>query len=354
MSLCRVRIAHRLPKSAAFFYNPQISGIKFFTLAVRITPKIQSVAFDVANWEADAEFGVFPQGARAKDAIIAPDAPPEAVIIPGRRYLFKHSRRNFPDQFWCEIVAYRIGCLLGVKVPPAFAAWNSSTGISAALIEWFYVDGHEAFVWGGDFLQAMRPGYDRDQGSQHNLQDITALMRSMIFRKILKPADWRQWWVDALLFDALIGNTDRHQDNWGFVIQANGQGFKLSPLFDNGTSLGHERLTSKVEAWTDEKVDWYIGKGCHRLKWSLEEWPPTDGHLNLLRKVLSEWPQTCQTARQRLDFTEHELAQALDDLTGLEVPVRLSPERRSFMLRLLRRRLELLKELLHECPPTHY
>ena len=34
---------------------------------MRIAPKIQTAAFDVASWEVDAEFG-FPQGARAKDA----------------------------------------------------------------------------------------------------------------------------------------------------------------------------------------------------------------------------------------------------------------------------------------------
>jgi hypothetical protein len=77
----------------------------------------------------------------------------------------------------------------------------------------------------------------------------------------------------------------------------------------------------------------------------MDELNPTKGHLNLLRKVLSEWPQTCQTARQRLDFSETELAEAFDDLTALDVPVCFSLERRSFMLRLLRRRHELLKEL---------
>ena len=320
---------------------------------MRIPPKIQAAAFDVAQWESDAEFAIFPQGARAKDAVFAPDSPPEPVIIPGRRYLFKHSRRNYPDQFWAEVVAYRIGCSLGIEVPPAFAAWNSKTKTCAALIEWFYVDGQEAFMWGGDFLQAIRPGYDLDRGNQHNLQDIKDLMRRMILSKVFKT-DWRQWWVDALLFDALIGNTDRHQDNWGFVIQTNGLSLRLSPLFDNGTSLGHERLIDKVEGWTDADVNRYVGKGCHLLKWSLDEQPPTNGHMNLLRRALSEWPQTCQTARQRLDFTVVELTQVFDDLTDLDVPVRLSFERRSFMLRLLRRRFELLKELLNDCPPTHY
>ena len=118
---------------------------------MRIPPKIQAATIDVAEWEVDAEFGVFPQGARAKDAVFASAFPPDPAITPGRRYLFKRSKRSYPDQFWGEVVAYRIGSLMGLFVPPAFVAWNSETGISAALIEWFYSDGLEAFVMAGIF-----------------------------------------------------------------------------------------------------------------------------------------------------------------------------------------------------------
>jgi hypothetical protein len=154
---------------------------------MRITPLIQSVLFDVAAWDVDAEFGVFPQGSRAKDAIFAPESPPESILIASKRYLFKRSRRNYPDQFWGEIVAYRIGCLLGVPVPPAFASWNSDTEHCAALIEWFYADRNEAFVMAGDFLQRVQPEYDREHGAQHNLADISRLLRSFAIHKILEP-----------------------------------------------------------------------------------------------------------------------------------------------------------------------
>ena len=65
---------------------------------MRIAPKIQTAAFDLASWEVDAEFGVFPQGARAKDAVFAPDPPPEPVIIRGHRYLFYQPALALPDK----------------------------------------------------------------------------------------------------------------------------------------------------------------------------------------------------------------------------------------------------------------
>lgn len=311
---------------------------------MRIQPLIQTAVFDVADWEVDAEFGVFPQGARAKDAVFAPSPPPEPVITPSKRYLFKRSKRSYPDQFWGEVVAYRVGCLLGLQVPPAFAAWNSQTGHCAALIEWFYNDNNEAFVMAGDFLQKIRKDFDRKHGAQHNLIDNMHLLRAFAIRKLLEPG-WRQWWVDALLFDALIGNTDRHQDNWGLIFIRTEQvaRCRLAPLFDNGTSLGHERFTDRVSSWTAADYDRYISKGTHQLKWALTD--PLRGHFSLLQRALEEWPDTRETAGVRLNFSFDELSDAVADLVQLAATIPLSSERLEFMLRLLGYRLALLRAL---------
>jgi hypothetical protein len=53
------------------------------------------------------------------------------------------------------------------------------------------------------------------------------------------------------LLDAVIGNTDRHQDNWATIRSA--AGHRLAPSFDHASSLGFllsdeervERLTTK-------------------------------------------------------------------------------------------------------------
>ncbi|WP_322104974.1 hypothetical protein [Paraburkholderia sp. J41] len=128
-----------------------------------IAPRCQQATIEVAHWEVDAEFGIFPQGARAKDAVFAPDLPADPCVAPHKRYLFKRSKRSYPDQFWGEIVAYRVGCRIGLQVPPAFSAVNSETGYPAALIEWFY-DDQERFVLAGDYLQSIVRDFDRVKG----------------------------------------------------------------------------------------------------------------------------------------------------------------------------------------------
>jgi HipA-like C-terminal domain len=312
-----------------------------------IQPLIQSVPFDVSDWEVDSEFGVFPQGARAKDALFAPNESPDSVIVAGKRYLFKRSKRSYPDQFWGEIIAYRIACLLGVQVPPAFTAYNSRTGYSAALIEWFYSDGKELFVTAGDFLQKIQPDFDRKYGAAHNMADNIRLMRTFTREKVL-DSGWRKWWIEALVFDTLIGNTDRHQDNWGFVFFHLDKIFKcnLAPLFDNGTSLGHERFPGLVAGWRDADFTRYINKGQHHVKWALaENQPAIQGHFELLRKALEEWPETQDEVSAKLNFSQSELSDAVSDLCHYDVPVPLSTDRITLILSLLKRRHTLLKSL---------
>ena len=43
-----------------------------------------------------------------------------------------------------------------------------------------------------------------------------------------------------IIFDALIGNSDRHHSNWGYIIEENNKTYsniRFSPLYDNGSQL---------------------------------------------------------------------------------------------------------------------
>lgn len=73
----------------------------------------------IDEWQRDDTYeGVYPSGARVKDAYFSPQTPEHTCIRPNWRYLFKLSRNHFPWQFWCEIIAYRLGRVIGVDVPP--------------------------------------------------------------------------------------------------------------------------------------------------------------------------------------------------------------------------------------------
>ena len=214
----------------------------------------------IDNWQKDDTYeGVYPSGARVKDAYFSPKEPEDRCIKSNWRYLFKLSRRRFPWQFWCEIIAYRFGSVVGIKVPPAHIGHNKKYGKEgvdtyAALIEWFYDDKEKRYISGGQIMVKLIENFDRDTGKKHNLETIRQFFLNN--EEILK------YWAEILTFDTLIGNIDRHQDNWGFIIERSvKQSFEsigLSPAFDNGTALCYEILEQNIDNFDDtDKLERY-------------------------------------------------------------------------------------------------
>lgn len=207
---------------------------------------------DIAGWDIHQEYEVFPVGARDKSLLVCPSPAPFDFCLPGHNYLFKEAIKSandpgkprHPDQYWAELIAFRIGRLMRLTLPPVFVAIDSERDEPGTLNEWFMGypgSGDERYFPGGDYMQRRIPGYDREKGKQHNLETIIELSRVLKRGKWLTH-DWRRYWGLCLCFDALIGNTDRHQENWGLIWSEEGPTARFTPYFDNGTSLGHEAL----------------------------------------------------------------------------------------------------------------
>ncbi len=209
-----------------------------------------SEIIDVTTWASDEFSDPFPQGARDKKAVECLTPAPYSFLRAGHRYLFKQSNENYPAQYWAEVIAYRVGCLIGVQVPPAFVAEDHSNDrLPAALIEWFYQwdEPNVRYVSGGDYIERIVPNFDRKKGTGHNLQAIMRFSQVYETSGILEGSV--EHWAKVLTFDAIIGNTDRHQDNWGVLYKNDEDGVlraEFSPAFDNGTALGHEIVDHKL------------------------------------------------------------------------------------------------------------
>lgn len=315
---------------------------------------------DETHWQIDPEYnGMFQKGARDKTALFG-ISPPYNFITPtiaqedgepklSHRYLYKLSNFRFPEQFWVEVFAYRFGCLIGVPVPPAFVAVNSSEPNCGALIEWFYGAG-QGYHDGGLYMKRHIPDFDDKEGVQHNWETMETIRQDL---QISFEGDWFAEWARIFIFDALIGNTDRHQDNWGIVISYGldkSEQYHLSPAFDNGTSMGHELLpdkhfTGSGKYTTDDHLKThYIRKGIQHMKWTAMG-PRITFH-EFIAKFIVQHPEQIDTMRACLDFSLTDVEEMLMNLATIDIAQRLSEERARFMVRLLRLRRELLLDML--------
>lgn len=308
-------------------------------------------AIDVDAWRVDDEHEIFPFGARDKKMLWSPNN-----VTPTLKqdwpYLFKQSRKSYPEQFWMEIIAWIVGEHMGIPVPKALPAFRRSDEnkidiVCGALLEWFYDPKSENFIHAGDYFRNRIPDFDDKLGSQHNLADLKIICRAHAIKSNLKT-DWKLWVFDFLLFDCLIGNSDRHQENWGIVFSpgADRQESRLSPLFDNGTSLGHERFIHKVKNWDPSARKSYILDGYHHIRAVRSDPEHRLGHVESVELLLAQEASARAHIEMRLDFDFELLAHQIRNLCLIQIPLPLTPERAEWAISLLRIRYGLIKELL--------
>jgi len=324
------------------------------------TIQLTTQAVDVADWRRDEEFAEYPEGARDKTLLYCPLPKPYNFLKADHRYLFKRSSPRYPEQFWVEIIAYLLGIQMDILVPPAFVAYDSKQNQCGALIEWFLKTpgklSRETYIPGGDYCQQYIPNFDRKKGTQHSFETVSQIFNDLTQRYPSFNINWHDYWAKVFVFDALIGNTDRHQDNWGIIATqtyidnqppVSYEKMRISPVFDNGTSMGHEIFPNKFDlAKNQNRLEKYMSKGRHHMKWSLTD---TDriNHCELLKKFIDKHPETRATIVDCLHKITYEtLKNILDYLTSFDIPVKLTTERSEFMLKLLQfRHQRLLSEL---------
>ena len=332
-----------------------------------------------AGWELWEGRPTYDEGARDKYSVVSPKPAEFDFLRPGYRYLLKHSRDKYPWQFWMEIIAYRFGCLIGVPVPPAHVAIGFEEDIGS-LSEWMYATGWkpdrpekrvvmEGLDQGGDLLLAHNPSYDRTKGRRpgdcHNLHDVRTVL-SQSDRGFGPVSNWESALAKILAFDFLIANTDRHHDNWGVIKvwevsrkdHREGKegrvpiGRVLSPAFDNGTSLGHERLEEKIPNLLKDN-SWFRGhatgpRARHHMCVSRDDTEGA-GYLELLESIVTHTDtKVVESVRECVDFQIGDVEAMLDSLREFDVPVPLSKNRADFILGIIRARQPLLQEFVDQ------
>ncbi|HDW3745378.1 TPA: hypothetical protein RMR57_000707, partial [Escherichia coli] len=119
----------------------------------------------------------------------------------------------------------------------------------------------------------------------------------------------------------------------------------LAPLFDNGTSLGCEMLTEKVQGWTQQRLDKYIDAGRHHLRHNLKDTKARIGHVESLKLFIND-AKIKSLMRHHLSFDLPNLLNNIKKLADIPLGVPLSNERVTWICRLINRRYQRLTLVL--------
>ncbi|MBI3321425.1 MAG: HipA domain-containing protein [Candidatus Omnitrophica bacterium] len=183
----------------------------------------------------------------------------------GQQWLFKFSREGTGED-WAEKIAAEIAGILEISAPGVeLAVFDGRRGsISRSFV--LQREGWD-LIHGNELLAADVSGYQRDlvfRQSQHTLDNILTVLRR-IFPDPEQSRVQIERLAGYLTLDALVGNTDRHHENWGVLRRTRVDGSledTLAPSFDHASSLGREMLPDERERHLHEgSIETYARRG---------------------------------------------------------------------------------------------
>lgn len=216
----------------------------------------------------------------------------------GANWLFKHPRPN-TGEHWAEKIAAGVAGSLGVSCARVeLAAYKGDRG---TISESFDIPKHTLFH-GNQIMVEIYADYEvsaRFGQSQHTLANIWQALETQ-FPTDRVEAAMRQF-AEYLTLDALIGNVDRHHENWGVQRSLEHiSEISLAPSFDHASSLGRELTDTRRERLLSENaVGRYSERGRGGIYWSEDE-GRGPSPLELTRRAASDYPARFSLALRRL------------------------------------------------------
>jgi hypothetical protein len=177
------------------------------------------------------------------------------------RWLFKEGRANTGED-WAEKLAGELARTMDIQAARVELAEFAGRLGSASLS--FVRDG-ENLVHGNEILAGVMVSYERDKRlhqSDHTLRNISDAVERLAGSE--EAVEAMQILASYFVLDALICNTDRHHENWGFLVQFQevAPSLRVAPSFDHASSLGRELQDERRLAILEQNaMQAYVRKG---------------------------------------------------------------------------------------------
>ncbi|MUV38418.1 hypothetical protein JNUCC1_02256 [Lentibacillus sp. JNUCC-1] len=240
---------------------------------------------DISLWERDTKSQA--SGTRTKYWLLEPGTDSEHAA----KYLFKIPVEGTGGH-WAEYIASKVGSELGFNTVEVELAINN--GVVGTISKNFRATTEE-FYEGGDLFLARFEDFNRHSLRYYELPHIIDILSAYSLEKNF---------IAFPFFDALIANNDRHCDNWG--VLSGPRGIQLSPIYDNGSSLGFNEVNlKKRNMLTDMRM---LEGFCNRGKSSIGlPGRKKPRHLELLSFLYTHFPHEVSIIMTKFDKLTSEL-----------------------------------------------
>jgi len=356
----------------------------------------QATFVDISNWHKNEFYST--GGTRSKYITL------EAKT--NEEYFFKGSKETlggeirYPTEFWSEIISSKIGQFLGFPMLDYNIGYDENHKQKiGCLSKSMILSSNNKLTEGKTYLTGFNAHYNPEKDKKdYTFQFICDALKSFTL------GDYITNIIEIIVFDSIIGNSDRHQENWGIItkqkiklekklenenlskseersfyrkIRRLARRFftdenkeferiikdsnyevkfeishKFAPIYDSGCCLGREYTDEKLLKMLNDSqmVNSYINRGESEIHW--EGYLNKRKHFELVLHLLEEYPTETKNyiLRVKESYKPEVINQIINNIDE-NVPdnlinFKLSPTRKQLMFKLVTLRIENLIKLL--------
>ena len=272
---------------------------------------------DVSSWSQN--YAAQASGTRVKHWLIDPET--NQLVL-----------AKWPSISLGEIYAEKISSEIGhyINIPVMKAEIGNYKG-ELVVLAYNFLNTGEVLIEGGDFFEE----YHREIKSNRLPPDYTFQR----IKEILEPKSLVSEFVDMLLFDALIFNTDRHQDNWG-ICRKEGN-LRLAPAYDNSSSLGWNLSDQYFESIYEDpqRLEMFIYRSPTHIGYNHTT---KRKHFELMQHLKQVEPVLFSSSLEKIEILTEQLIQDIVNNIPEEL---MSDLRKKIIIEILWKRRNLLLEM---------
>ena len=262
----------------------------------------------------------------------------KTLIYDSKRYLVKfpdpirekNKNISYINNAYSEYVGSNIFRIVGFKVQNTILGkykYNGNDKIVCAC-EDFTDEENELYEFESIALSS---NPDKKIGTE--VEDIMEVIQT---NKMICSDTSKMFWK-MFIIDALIGNTDRHNGNWGFLINVKTQKIEFSPIYDCGSCLNPLLEDTEIEK-LDEIAIKNLAINCYSC---LRENGKRINYINYIKKMKNK---ECNDAIKEifLDIKINEINKFIDGISCM------SNERKEFYKKIINIRYKIIKEVYNK------
>ena len=284
------------------------------------------------DWEVDND-APYVSGASSKLLLVNPNTLNKGIF----KFPKQQVDGNYTNEYIAEKIAYELACIL--SIPCAKVDIGTYKGKIGSMSYMMLDPIKEDLVHGVDYIVKKYPNYNGDKffdvvtGEIYSIQMILDCTSELHIEKDF---------LKIVIFDCLIGNSDRHHCNWGIIVDKATHNTRVAPMYDNGSSLAcYVRLQDVNNYFQDNNRFRALvnSKSQSRIGWQEIKKPR---HFELLKYIKEQYyDETIEIVKTIKDNLNENVIDRIIDEYSDEI---IHPEFKRLIKRFLKERMRKILE----------